>query len=73
MTNSPKRTYWRITYLPSFEGAGECAWTFKGTEAELEQYLLDKHGCSCANCKGESWWDTARSCEYIVEEEKEDD
>lgn len=68
-----ERYYWRITYLPAFAGSGECEWVFKGTHSELNKYLLEKHGCSCEDCKGKDWWETAQSREYIVEKEEHSD
>ena len=59
--------YWEISYLP-MKDSGEIGWVYSGTESQLNQYLLDNHGCNCADCIGKDWWDTAQSCEYIVEE-----
>lgn len=67
------RKYWRITYLPSFTGAGVCEWVFKGTDEELGKYLNDTHGCNCEDCRGKDWWDTAQSCEFLIEDASEDD
>lgn len=68
-----ERSYWRITYLPAFTGAGVCEWVFKGTEAELNKYLNENHACGCEDCKSKDWWETAQSCEYIVEWVKDED
>jgi hypothetical protein len=69
-----ERKYWRITYLPASSYPRVVEWVFHGTEQERDDYLLCQHSCSCEDCQvKESWWDTAQSCEYIVEEIVEDE
>lgn len=66
--------YWRITYLPAFQGPGECEWVFKGSEDDLANYLNEKHSCGCEYCSKESnWFNTANSAEYIIEEVNENE
>jgi len=68
-----ERKYWRITYLPASSYPRVVEWVFHGTEQELGDYLYAEHSCKCEDCKGKPWWDTAQSCEYIVEEVVEDE
>lgn len=65
--------YYRITYIPSFKGTGVCEYIVKtNSDEEFNQWLLKNCGCTCPDCKvATDWWETASSCEYIIEEIEE--
>lgn len=64
---------WRITYLPASARPRVIEWVFQGTKEDLDKYLQENHSCSCADCKGKDWWETAMSAEYLVEIIEEDE
>ena len=68
-----KATVWVIDYLPATDEGREVGWKFYGTKEQLDQYLLEKHSCSCKSCSRMDWWDTPASAEYFVEEEEMSD
>jgi len=67
-----ERKRWRVIYLPSSSYSREVEWVYYGNESDLAQYLQERHSCSCADCQGKDWWDTAQSAEYIIEEVVDD-
>lgn len=69
-----KEQYWKIEYLPSFNGSGVFIWIFKGTEKELDKYLNENHMCKCVSCLHyTNFFDSPSSAEYLVTEIKEED
>ena len=75
--NNPEVRYWKISYMPSFEGSGVVEWVYKGTEEQSEAYLTNYRCCSSyreevLNGNFESWWHTNCSAEYLVEDVTEE-
>lgn len=64
---------WRITYLPASERPRVIEWVFQGTKGDLDKYLQENHLCSCSDCEGKDWWESAMSAEYLVEIIEEDE
>ncbi len=68
MSNTDEVKYFRISYLPVQTKPGVIEWVFQGTDKDLYQYLQEYHSCKCEGCHGKNWYDTAQSCEYIIED-----
>lgn len=66
-----QRKLWKISYIPATIKAQEIEWVYKGTEAELDQYLNTNHSCKCEDCKDVEFYESAQSCEYHIEELKD--
>lgn len=66
--------FWKIEYMPSFDGPGIIQWVFKGSEQELYKYLWENHRCKGNCCSLYTNFESSPiASAYLIDEIKESD